>query len=910
MPHGALCFVLEAVWRCLAQHRDTMTSLLAALLALRCIETAWAEPTASFPFNAQLPPVVRIDQLFSYSFSPNTFRSSSNMSYSLGKHPSWLSIESESRRLYGTPKDQDIPPGKVVGQQFDLIATDSIGSTSMNATLVISRNQPPSVHVPLSQQMNNFGQFSAPSSILSYPSTDFHFTFSPTTFGTGGDLNYYASSNDSSPLPAWIKFDDRTLTFSGKTPAFESLIQPPQKFDFSLVASDIVGFSGTSLSFAIVVGSHKLTTDHPVILLNATRGSKASYNGLGEGIRLDDKAIRPSSLNVSVEDMPSWLSFDHATLLLEGTPKGNDHSTNFTIVIHDSFADTLHVHVQVDVATGLFQSSLKDIKIQSGDDFSLDLSSYFRDPKDIELKIDIDPVEGWLQVEGFKVSGNVPKTAKGAFDLSIKAISKSTDVTETEVLHATFLSSDKATNTAASSSGSHASKPTAPINMDSEDSHSHRLDTTDILLATILPVLFITFAVMLLVCMMRRRRHRRDYISSSKHRAKISDPIRFTLRNSESDAETIYHAERTVGSKKSRTQLFKKGDGIFAEAASQFSTRSRRSDTLGGGYIPPRAPLDPMASGARPATARSVSPLGDDEDYGSWFTVERTATGERSHKTSESCQSDTTLPEVAQPYLPTSGFLTGAGESAFRSGLDLTLPSLDDLANIQPMPLVTRGASGQRASSGAFSAMTSSSAALPAALSTVQEPFDPSLASRVKNPAKEANLEAQVEGEAAGSVSELKQPGQARLPSNQWLSRRGSSWIEADSVDGAKSFQTEPSFGSNENWRVVKRRDPSVAYLELVDETPFLPSRSTSKNNMAQLEERRSLELMSPSKWGEDERKSTIRPIRSTSAISLLSDDGASVFGEREAVAKAKAAAWRREDSAAKVSERSFKMFI
>ncbi|KAH6609548.1 hypothetical protein Trco_002894 [Trichoderma cornu-damae] len=889
-----------------------MSSLLAALIALRFMEAAWAKPTVSFPFNAQLPPTARIHQLFSYSFSPNTFRSDSNMTYSLGEHPSWLSLESESRRLYGTPEDEDVPPGEVVGQQFDLIATDGVGSTSVNATLVISRNQPPSVHIPLSQQMGNFGHLSAPCSVLSYPSADFHYAFDPNTFGGGGNLHYYASSNDSTPLPAWIRFDDTTLTFSGKTPAVESLIQPPQRFDFSLVASDILGFSGTSLSFAIVVGSHKLTTDHPVILLNATRGSKARYHGLGGGIRLDGKAIRPGSLNVSVENMPSWLFLDRATLLLEGTPKGNDRSANFTLVIHDSFADVLDVLVQVDVAAGLFQPNLEEIEIQPGDDFHLDLSSYFRDPKDVELRVEVGPEESWLQAEGFKVSGKVPRTAKGKFSLWVRATSKSTSLTETEELHVTFLSPGKATGTASPSSDSHASKPTAPAGTESGDSHSRRLDTTNILLATLLPILFIAFAVMLVVCTMRRRRHRHTYISSSKHRPKISDPIRFTPRNSESDAETIFHAENTIGFKKPDARLCKKGDGIFAGVVSQLSPMSRRSDALGARSIPPRAPPDPVASGVRPGAARSVSPLGADEDQGSWFTVERTATSERSHKRSESCQSDTTLPEVAQPYLPTSGFLAEAGESAFRSGLDLTLPSLDDLANMQPMSLAAHTPSSQGPSCGAFSATTSSSAALPGGLSPVREPIDPSLASRAKEPAREPVSEAQVstEGEAAESVSELKRPGQARLSSHQWLSRRGSSWMEADSTRGAKSFQTEPSFGSNENWRVIGRRDPSVAYLELVDETPFLPSGTTSKSSAAQLEERRSLELMSPSKWGEDERKSTIRPMRSTSAMSMSTEDGASVFGGKEAAAKATAAARRREDSAAKVSERSFKMFI
>ncbi|UKZ91050.1 uncharacterized protein TrAFT101_006046 [Trichoderma asperellum] len=891
-----------------------MASLFAVLFTLRLLETAWAEPAPSYPFNAQLPPAARIDRLFSYSFSPNTFTSNSNITYSLGHHPSWLSLEKGGRRLYGTPKDDDIPAGEVVGQQFDLIATDSIGSASMNATIVISRNPPPSVKIPISQQMDSLGQFSAPSSLLSYPSTDFRYTFDLNTFGAGKNFSYYASTNDSTPLPAWITFDKQTLTFSGRTPAFESLVQPPQKFDFNLVASDIVGFSGTALSFAIVVGSHKLTTDHPVIQLNATRGSKISYDGLTKGIQLDNKAIEPSSLNVSTENMPSWLSLDPTTLLVEGTPTSNDESASFTIIIHDSFADVLNIHVRADVGTGLFQSNLqRDIEIQPGDEFNLDLSSYFRDPKDIDLKVDLDPEPGWLHVDGLKISGNAPKTAKGKFKMSLKATSKSNGLSESEVLQAAFLSPDKAT----SSSGSHASNSTMPAGMSSEDGPPHRMNTTDILLATLLPILFLTFAIMLIVCVMRRRRHRRTYISSAKHRPKISDPIRFTLRNNESDEETIYHVEKTIGSKRSNTQLqlFKKGNGIFAEVASQISSRSKRSGTLRGVSIPRRTPTAPMASGARPATARSVSPL-DDEDQASWFTVERTTASGRSHKATDSCHSDTTLPEAAQLYLPTSSFLTEAGGSAFRSGLDLTLPSFDDLANIQPMSVAPHNVSSERAVSGAFSATTSSSAALPSVLSTVQdiqEPFDPSLVSRAKEPAnkpltkeKEPATETKADGEAAESISELKQPSQARLSSHKWLSRRGSSWMNTASISNrAKSFQTEPSFGSNENWRALAQRDPSIAYLELVDETPFLPSRSASRTNVSQLEERRSLELMSPSKWGEDERKSTIRPMRSTSAISAVSEGGtSSVFGEREA------ATWKREASAAKVSERSFKMFI
>ncbi|KAL7901672.1 hypothetical protein HDV63DRAFT_56473 [Trichoderma sp. SZMC 28014] len=874
-----------------------MASLFAVLVTLRLLETACAEPAPSYPFNAQLPPVARIDRLFSYSFSPNTFTSSSNITYSLGHHPSWLSIENGSRRLYGTPKDEDIPAGDVVGQQFDLIATDGVGSTAMNATVVVSRNPPPSIKIPVSQQMDSLGAFSAPSSLLSYPSTDFRYAFDPETFGAGHNFTYYASTNDSTPLPAWITFDQQTLTFSGRTPAFESLIQPPQKFDFSLVASDVVGFAGTSLSFAIVVGSHKLSTDHPVIQLNATRGSKISFDGLANGIQLDNQDVKPSSLNVSTENMPSWLSFDPSTLLLEGTPTSNDESASFKIIIRDSFADVLNIHVRADVGTGLFQSNLKrDIEIQPGDEFSLDLSSYLRDPKDIDLKVDLDPEPGWLHVEGLKISGKAPKSATGKFKMSIKATSKSTGISESEVLQAAFLSPDESK----SSPSSHTSNSTRPASMSSEDAPSRRLNTTDILLATLLPVLFLTFTIMLIVCVLRRRRHRRTYISSAKNRSKISDPIRsFTMHNNESDEETIYHVEKMVGSKSSKKsntqlQLFKKGNGIFAEVASQMSSMSKRSGTLRGGSTPRRAPTGPMASGAQPATARSVSPP-DDADQASWFTVERTTASGRSHKGRNSCHSDITLPEAAQLYLPTSSFLTEAGESAFRSGLDLTLPSLEDLANIQPMPTTANNVSNERTISAMFSDITSSSAALPSELSTVQdiqEPFDPSLVSRATQSVtaatakeKEPVTEAKTDGEEAESISELKQPSQARISSRKWFSRGGSSWTNKTSISQrAKSLQTEPSFGSNENWRALGQRDPSVGYRELLDETPFLPSRSASKNNVSQPEERPSLELMSPSKWGEDGRKSTV--IRSTSTMSPKSEGSkSSVFEEGEAAA-------------------------
>ncbi|KKY32466.1 putative polarity establishment cellular [Diaporthe ampelina] len=257
-----------------------------ALLLLASLGAVWvdAAPIISFPINSQVPPVARTSQPFSYVFPQSTFTSSSGspLSYSLKDPPSWLSIDSDRRRLYGTPQDADIAPGTVVGVPITLVASDSTGSTPLSVTLVVSRNPGPAVHVPVSDQIQSFGTYSEPSSILLYPDRKFLLAFAPDTFidAQAQSLNYYAVTTDNSPLPAWVSFDQGTMAFSGTTPPFASLVEPPQTFSLKLIASDITGFSAASIAFSIVVGSHALTASQPRIILNATIGTLVSYTGL------------------------------------------------------------------------------------------------------------------------------------------------------------------------------------------------------------------------------------------------------------------------------------------------------------------------------------------------------------------------------------------------------------------------------------------------------------------------------------------------------------------------------------------------------------------------------------------------------------------------------------------------------
>ncbi|KAI1178660.1 hypothetical protein F4777DRAFT_81911 [Nemania sp. FL0916] len=398
-----------------------------------------------FPLNSQLPPVARVAEPFSFAFSPLTFSSDTKMSYTLADGaPAWLSLDSASRTLSGTPDDALIPPSAtLVGVVITLVASDDTGSAAANATLVVSRGSAPVVRIPLEDQIEKFGPYSAPASVLLHPSTQFSFEFDPNTFGTNTttngqsqvraqdilrreenkaanrpELNYYAVSGDNAPLPSWIKFDAEKLVFSGKTPRSESLIEPPQRFGFRLVASDVVGFSSTSIDFSIVVGNHELTADDSVIELNATRGQKLEYKGLQDLLKLDKKKLGPQNISsITPDGLPPWLTFDKKSWEVSGTPNtlNDEKSTNVTIVVIDKFSDTLNVTLAINFHTKIFLSDLPGLNMSSGDDFSFDLKSFLFAPMETLIRAEIQPGDAWIRFDDSSkvLSGTAPKSPTG-----------------------------------------------------------------------------------------------------------------------------------------------------------------------------------------------------------------------------------------------------------------------------------------------------------------------------------------------------------------------------------------------------------------------------------------------------------------------------------------------------------------
>ncbi|KAI0972416.1 hypothetical protein F4678DRAFT_60039 [Xylaria arbuscula] len=536
------------------RYLQPFVSMQLAILLLGLAAPVFGTPISYFPLNSQLPPVARVAEPFSFSFSSLTFSSDEEMSYALADgSPPWLSLDSASRTLSGTPDDATIPPGETLtGVVISLIASDGTGSMAVNATLVVSRGAEPVVRIPLLDQIKKFGPYSAPDSVLLRPSSEFEFEFDPNTFGAGvarsgndqnksnngrrktqdvkraadGEmsgteplqLSYYAVSGNNAPLPSWVAFDPEKLAFSGKTPLSELLAQPPQRFDLKLVASDVIGFSAASIGFSITVGNHELTTDEPVIKINATRGKKLEYTALPKILKLDGLPLKADNISaIKAEELPGWLTFDEKSWEVSGTPDLEAQPTNITIVAVDKFSDDLNVTLAIDFDNKIFVSNLPAFNVSAGDDISLDLNKFLFNPEDTQLTAKILPDDSWIRFDDSSkiLSGTVPKPFDTKLvndvQISFSATQKLTNEKETKDINIhvnrPMITDDPS--------------PPEPTKGPTKDPAKGDDSRRDLYWLLIIPVMLVAVVIILSVFMVRKRRHQPRRLDFSE----VSGPV-------------------------------------------------------------------------------------------------------------------------------------------------------------------------------------------------------------------------------------------------------------------------------------------------------------------------------------------------------------------------------------------------
>jgi hypothetical protein len=405
------------VWRMRAQ-TVCMIMLLEGLAA--------ATPTINLPLNSQFPVVARVSKPFNFTLSESTFSSDKVLTYALSNAPSWLSLDSATRTLSGTPPDwaSDTAP------TIDIIATDESGSISMRSHLIVSTRQAPEITLPIEAQVRSQGFNTAQNSIIFNTSSRFSFSLSAGTFTfpvgrstftyfeTPSAIGMVAVTVDNTPLPPWISFDNSTLRFSGKTPDSKDLTQPQERLGIRLVALDDPGFAGASVPFYITIENHKLEWNDTALEMKIFVGKPFEFKALSGSLKLDGKVANTADIiSVAATKVP-WLEFDNTTYVLYGTPRERRRSASpldVTVLAQDRYGGTATVVIRVTLANNIFSDGdIAPINATIGQPFSYNVSQVFVDPTAVNIGVSISPQVSWLSFDSkaLALSGDVSKSAE------------------------------------------------------------------------------------------------------------------------------------------------------------------------------------------------------------------------------------------------------------------------------------------------------------------------------------------------------------------------------------------------------------------------------------------------------------------------------------------------------------------
>lgn len=444
--------------------------------------------SANYPINSQLPPVARVSQPFRFEFAERTFANSdSNTKYSLSDAPSWLSVDSGSRALQGTPHSDDTGAKK-----FKLVASNGSESDSMDVTLIITTDQGPTQGTPLVPQLQTIGPVSYPATLFLHPGRFFSITFDPSTFhNTHPSTIYYGTSPHNAPLPSWMGFDPTTLRFSGNTPSFPG--SGPEIFTFQLVASDVAGYSAVNSTFQLVIGPHILAFNETVQTYNLTRGDKFNSPEFTSLLSMDSSPVTSKDLKTVDADLPDWLSLDEDTLSLSGTPPKDAVNENITITATDSFSDAAKLMVRLQF-NELFLETVQGCEATIGEDFTFVFNQSIVTDDSVQLDVDLsDDLTSWLSYfpDNKTLYGHVPSDMKAQkFNIPLKAHQGDTENTqdfELDVLE------PSETHTTSSDPFSDSTTP------------SHR-KAGIIAISVVIPLVVILSAIILFCCWRRRRK--------------------------------------------------------------------------------------------------------------------------------------------------------------------------------------------------------------------------------------------------------------------------------------------------------------------------------------------------------------------------------------------------------------------
>ncbi|KAI8974616.1 hypothetical protein BD414DRAFT_468237 [Trametes punicea] len=399
-----------------------------------------ASVSVAYKLDDQLPPIARIHAPFSWTFSNETFISSTNstLTYTASALPAWLSFDPASHTLHGTPDTEDEGSPRITVTATE---PESADSASSSVTLCVTPYPPPELHIPVQAQFydknpslssvflvsNSSALYKSRPALRVPPKWSYSIGFQYDTFVAPNSLYYAATQADGSPLPDWVNFNDRAMTFDGVSPRPEELTGP-RVVSLVLHASDQEGYSAASVPFDLVVAAHDLsmsTSSLPTINVTADTAFQLTLNSAADfsGVLLDGEPVSPSnitSLGIDTSDLESWLRYNASSRTLSGQPPSDFSSGVLPVTLTSSVNQTLQTFVTIAAVPSFFSTpDLQPILVNPGSSLSFDLVQFFsnysglgKQDSDVNLTAAYDPSEAgdYLTFESSsgRLTGTVP----------------------------------------------------------------------------------------------------------------------------------------------------------------------------------------------------------------------------------------------------------------------------------------------------------------------------------------------------------------------------------------------------------------------------------------------------------------------------------------------------------------------
>lgn len=304
---------------------------------------------------------VEEDHMYAYTINATDVDAGDLLTYSVPVLPEWLTFDTATRLLSGTPTNDEVGSHiltlRVNDGTVDVEQTFTITVSNTNDAPIITSSAPTSVN----------------------EDALYTYTFAATDVDAADVLVYSASE-----LPGWLSFNAQTGELSG-TPANEDV----GSYDITLRVSDAT--VEIEQSFTIVVSN---TNDAPVITSAAITAAKETFNYSYTITATDDDAN--SQLIFSASVLPSWLTFNSATATLEGTPSPSEAGTyTVTLTVSDGITSVDQVFI-ITVAPNISPV------VQANQVFSIAEGSAKGTDVGIVLAADADgdALGGWTIVDG------------------------------------------------------------------------------------------------------------------------------------------------------------------------------------------------------------------------------------------------------------------------------------------------------------------------------------------------------------------------------------------------------------------------------------------------------------------------------------------------------------------------------